>query len=458
MQARIVSSEDQRGAIQIELEIGSCHDLVDCEEAIQRALNEAGTLATAEVLKRFDTDGQPIEHKGRRLTTKGQIVKRYETPYGTADVARHIYQAPSGGKTFCPLDERAGIVLSATPKFARMIASKYAEFGSSRVQEDMAENHGRLFSRGYVSNLAEEVAAIAESQSDQTVYRLPELNVPTEKLVVAVDEIDVASLRPSPARLAIGSIGFYDERDIRRYVVYLADFFEVGPPPYLFEPVPRRFLNRLERELQRSREKLIVRGAIVGISGGHPWSTEFLQKCATVQFIDPEKAVDMLSEAAAAYFDQCSIPEGSEVDQRDVPAWRRWEKQRWVEDARDRLFSPDGVAALIGQLETWTQKISHDPGRERITQLIDFLTRECDADRMSYKDPRASHIVAHAGILADSAKVIFGDRIGHPKFKIGLSAARAILILRELTRTSERWTEFWSRTTRKDGSEVRPDS
>jgi hypothetical protein len=458
MQASIISADGHRIVIQIEVDTAACHDLVDCEEAIQEVLNEAGTLATAEVLKRFDTDGQPIMRGERRWTSKGQIPKHYETPYGTAEVPRNVYQDSRGGKTYCPLDERAGIVLSATPRFARMIASKYAEFGSSRVQEDMAENHGRHFSRGYVSKLAEEVAAIVESRSEQTIYRLPDFDAPTETLVVALDEIDIAAFRPTPARVAIGSIGFYDGRGQRQYIVYLSDILQSEKSPDASAPDPGRFLARMEAELTRARTATASHSSIVAISGGHSWSTEFLQRWATVQFIDPVKATDMLSDAATVYFDRGWTPEGLEGDPQDLEARRRWEKRRWLEDARNRILSTDGRAALLRQFDGWIRDLRDDPAGAAIANVRESLAREHDAGRMNYQDPRASHVFANAGILADSAKVIFGDRIGHPKFKIGLSAARAILILRELTRTPGRWEEFWSRTTRKDRSEARPDS
>lgn len=79
-----------------------------------------------------------------KLTTKGPIEKQYQTPYGVATVARHVYQAPQGGPTYCPLDRDARIVVSSTPRFAKTLSHKYAEFSSTRAQIDLAENHGRV--------------------------------------------------------------------------------------------------------------------------------------------------------------------------------------------------------------------------------------------------------------------------------------------------------------------------
>jgi hypothetical protein len=76
-------------------------------------------------------------------------------------VERHIHQSSRGGKTYCPLDRTARIVGSSTPRFAKMISHKYAEFGPSRVIEDLREDHGRTVARSFVQNVAGAGAAVA---------------------------------------------------------------------------------------------------------------------------------------------------------------------------------------------------------------------------------------------------------------------------------------------------------
>src|SRR3954470_7304129 len=134
MPATIVARTESGFTIQVEIPYAS--SMLDAEEAIQQRLNEAGTLATGEVLQRFDTDGSPMTVGDTKLTSKGKLLKEYQTPYGVAPVERHVYQSSRGGKTYCPLDRNARIVGSSTPKFAKMVSFKYAEFGSPRVIKD----------------------------------------------------------------------------------------------------------------------------------------------------------------------------------------------------------------------------------------------------------------------------------------------------------------------------------
>ena len=74
--------------------------MLECEEEILRALDEAGRLATQETLSDFDTDGAPIEIGGLKLTSKGPVEKDYQSPFGAVRVARHVYQSSEGGQTF----------------------------------------------------------------------------------------------------------------------------------------------------------------------------------------------------------------------------------------------------------------------------------------------------------------------------------------------------------------------
>src|SRR5262249_21762397 len=148
------------------------------EDALQQRLNEAGVVATAEGLKRFDTDGSPITIGETKLTSKGQAEKDSQPPSGVATVARHVYQSNQGGATFCPLDRDARIVVSSTPRFAKVLSHKYAEFSSPRAQIDLEENHGRSVSRCLIQDVADAVAAAVLAKEEDWGYALPKFEVP----------------------------------------------------------------------------------------------------------------------------------------------------------------------------------------------------------------------------------------------------------------------------------------
>ena len=131
MPAALVCRTETAFTIQIEIPYRS--SMLESEEMIQEHLNQAGVLATQEALQRFDTDGSPIVVADTKLTSMGKALKEYQTPSGVAPVERHVSPSSRGGKTYCPRDRNARIVVNSTPRFAKIVWHKYAEFGSARV-------------------------------------------------------------------------------------------------------------------------------------------------------------------------------------------------------------------------------------------------------------------------------------------------------------------------------------
>ena len=160
MTVSIIERNAEHVTIQIQIPLSSA-SLLESEETIQTVLNEAGTLASGEALKQFDTDGSAIEVVGAKWTSKGKLPKTYQTPYGAVEIQRHVYQSSEGGATFCPKEVDGRIIITSTPRFAKQISHKYAEMSSPRLVEDLEENHGRSVHRSFVQTLAEAVGSIA---------------------------------------------------------------------------------------------------------------------------------------------------------------------------------------------------------------------------------------------------------------------------------------------------------
>ncbi len=102
MSVNILSRESDCLRLEISIPLGTV--MLDGEQTIEQILNEAGVVASNALLKRFDTDGSALQMGDTKLTSKGQLEKTYQTPYGETRVNRHVYQGPQGGSTYCPLD------------------------------------------------------------------------------------------------------------------------------------------------------------------------------------------------------------------------------------------------------------------------------------------------------------------------------------------------------------------
>ena len=115
MTVSIVERNAEQVTIQIQIPLSSAF-LLESEETIQTVLNEAGTVASGEALKQFDTDGSALEIGGEKWTSKGKMAKTYQTPYGAVEVHRHVYQSRYGGATFYPLEVDGRIIITSTPQ------------------------------------------------------------------------------------------------------------------------------------------------------------------------------------------------------------------------------------------------------------------------------------------------------------------------------------------------------
>ena len=76
----------------IELRVPMSASFLDFEMQVQDKLTNAGRLLTERGLAEFDADGTPIIIGNTKFTAKQKPVeKKYETPFGTARVARYAY-------------------------------------------------------------------------------------------------------------------------------------------------------------------------------------------------------------------------------------------------------------------------------------------------------------------------------------------------------------------------------
>ncbi len=79
MNSKLIKKDGNKITVELEIELDPT-SMLNSEEQIAKALSEAGLLATEEALELFDTDGSPIEVKGRTLTSKGKEKKSIKHP------------------------------------------------------------------------------------------------------------------------------------------------------------------------------------------------------------------------------------------------------------------------------------------------------------------------------------------------------------------------------------------
>ena len=383
MDATIIARTPTSFTLQVEVPYND--SMLAFEETLQQCLNQAGVVATAEGLKQFDTDGSPISVGSTKLTTKGQVEKDYQTPYGVATLARHVYQGTQGGPTYCPLDRGARIVVSSTPRFAKVLSHKYAEFSSPRAQVDLQENHGRAVSRCLIQDVADAVAAAALAKEEDWSYTLPKFEDPPATVAISLDGTCLLMGEDGWRETMVGTLSFYDREGERQHTVYLAATPEYGKA---------KFLNRLEAEVGRAKAK--CPGAhYVGIADGAKGNWEFLERHTDVQVTDFWHAAEYLGKAAAVLY-------------RGQPQTRK----AWLDEACHRLKHDAGGAVwVLKRLRSMARQRPWAKSDEDVQRAITYFANQSAAGRMDYAARVAAGEPIGSGVTEAACKVIVKQRL-----------------------------------------------
>ena len=290
MTARIKSVDGNRITLELTIELGET--MLSSEEAIQSGLNDSGQALTAVALKAFDTDGSPIEYDDQIWRTKGLQPKKYQTAYGEVSIKRHVYQRSGGGKTFCPMEESARIILTATPYFCRQIGWKMAYGGARDVQRDLL-NQGRDLQVSTIQRIAETLSSVVQAREEDWEYAPPDtLSDEVHTVSVGLDGTCMLMCERHWREAMTGTLALYNQAGKRLYTLYLGATPEAGKTT---------FLARLTREIERMKVRY-PQATFVGVADGAPTNWDYLENHVSVQILDFYHASGYLSASATAVY------------------------------------------------------------------------------------------------------------------------------------------------------------
>lgn len=416
-------TEKNTAGFTITVTIPHATSMLAFEENIQKAVNDVGRVSTQEALTHFDTDGSPLIIGNQKLFSKGKEPKVYQTPYGPTPVNRHCYQSSSGGKTFCPLEQAARIVLTSTPKFAKMISSKYADLGASRVLADMVQNHGRNVTRSQVQNIAEAVSAVVEAKEDSWRYAIPDLDKTVSSVSIGMDGTCMLLCEDGYREAMVGTIALYDKQGARMHTIYTAASPEYGK---------ETFLKRFQEEIDQIK-KLYPKATYVGLADGASCNWAFLCAFTEIQTIDFWHVTEYLGKAASAIF----------RGKRKLE-----EREEWLESACHKLkHNVGGAARLLTELKEHRQgqKLSAADGK-KLNATITYL--ENHKSKMKFSKNVENNLPIGSGVTEAGCKVIVKQRMCGSSMKWKDEGASTVLRLRTLNYTKDRWDQFWQKVDR----------
>jgi hypothetical protein len=418
MNTLIIESNEKFVTLQITIPFSN--SFLETETKIQSVLNEAGTIASGEALKQFDTNGLAIEVEGKRWTSKGKQPKTYQTPYGSIAIDRHVYQPNTGGRTYCPLEVDARIILTSTPRFAKQISHKYAEMSSVKLVTDLEENHGREVHRAFVQTLAEAVGSIALSKEEDWHYQTPKLDVTIPTVSIGLDGTCMLLCDEGYRQAMVGTISLYDKEGERQHTTYIAASPEYGR---------ETFLSRMQREVETVKQ-LYPDSHYQGLADGAPENWVFLNTITDTQTLDFYHATQYLDKVAKAIY-----PHNEQA------------QKAWMDTHCHHLKHDVGAAQ---RLLTEMQSIKPKKVSQSILQgLQDAITYfRNHHHQMLYVEAINSNLPIGSGITEAACKVIIKARLGCSGMRWKDKGASIVLSLRTLSYTKGRWQQFWSKINR----------
>ena len=424
MNAEIINKSSESVTIQVTIQL--CGDMLSTEEAIQKGVNQAGLLATEYLycvrstryaLSQFDTDGSPIEVGGKKYTSKGQFSKTYQCPFGEFELYRHVYQSSEGGSTYCPLDNDARILVYSTPKFAKMVSSKYSTQSVRDVETDLADNHGRIISRTYIQDISDAVGIVATSKPWKYTTGVEPSEV--SSVGVSLDGTCMLLRNDGWREAMVGSISLYDEDGERLHTSYFAQSPEYGK---------ERFLREFEKEIAATKQ-LYQGKTYVGVADGAAENWKFLQPLVDIQVLDFFHATEYLAKASNAAFK------------------RKPEAEEWLKQTCHILkHEKDGANLLLDALKKLSKKKISQPKKEEINKAITYFTNHLE--QMNYENYLSKKIPIGSGVIEAACKIIVKQRMCNSGMRWTDEGAKNILVLRCFNETDGKWKQFWDKITK----------
>lgn len=416
MPATIIDRTVDTVTVQIQIALSST-SLLASEESILAAINDVGTIASAEAMQKFDTDGSKLERAGLKWSSKGQQPKTYQTPYGAVEVCRHVYQSSAGGQTFCPMEVAGRIINTTTPQFAKQLSHKFAEMSSPKVVEDLAQNHGRQVARSFVQNVAETVGSIAQLKEEDWHYQTPKLPMPISTVSIGIDGTCLLSSEGGFRQAMVGTISLYDMMGERQHTIYVAASPEYGKAT---------FLERMQREIAEVK-RLYPRAHYQGLADGAAENWIFLEPLTDTQVLDFYHATQYLDRVAKA------------VHPRSAEAQKVWMQENCSKLKHEKGAGETLLTMMCGIKSTRLAKAQKEGLEDAITYF------ENHKHQMLYAEALENNLPIGSGVTEAGCKVIIKARLCAAGMKWKEWGASIVLSLRTLSYSTGRWEQFWAK-------------
>lgn len=423
--------------------------------ALKEAFSEAGCNAYQEFIESYDVQDPTITVNGRKLRRKMASTKEFLTPFGTMDITRSLYQADSGGKTYCPLDSFWGMNDEfATEDVREAVAFAMAHLTAGETEQLFEKSAWFHPSATAAKNMTNRIGDFIEEHDDtimQSVQDNQDIPKQSDVLVASLDGTNVLLRekgcqkgRPAerPGRNAsssentayrnamTGAISFYElpcesqKRPQRLQSSYIGRMPQKGAVT---------FKRQFEQEVLAAQEKTSSAVTKIFLCDGQCSIWSYANSNPIYE--DYEKLIDFyhttehLSKAGEALFGKNS---------REGKSWY----QKYY---RKLLEEEDGADSVLRSMRYYGQirKLSKNR-RQVLEQQKTFFKR--NKDKMRYAEFIARGLPIGSGPVEAACKSIIKTRLCRSGMRWSRKGGQHIVHLRCFVK-SHRWDDFWKHYT-----------
>ena len=180
------------------------------------------------------------------------------------------------------------------------------------------------------------------------------------------------------------------------------------------------------------RRRKYPKARYVGIPDGTKGNWEFLKRHTDVQVVDFWHAAEYLGKAAAVIY-------------RSQSAMRK----AWMDENCHKLkHEPRSATAILNQFKSLPKVRPGAENDEDVQRAITYFENQSKAGRMDYAARVRRKEPIGSGVTEVACKVMVKQRLCGSGMKWKESGVAAVLSLRCLTHTRDRWDQFWSKIDR----------
>jgi hypothetical protein len=422
---------------------------LDFSAALKDAFSQAGRQAYQKFIEHYNVDEPSLKINGLTFRFKMVSPKIFLTPFGEIQVSRSLYQADTGGKSYCPLDDLWGMKDEfATEDVREAVGFSMAHLTDDETQELFGKCAWFHPSATAIKNITDNIGDFVETHADtimQAVHDAQQIPRQTEVFVAGMDGANVllrergfqkgrpaerpgieasSSENTAYKNAMVGAVSCYalpsadEERPQRLQSNYIARM-----------PQDRAttFKQQFEQEILAAEEKLPHGVTKIFLCDGHRSIWSYADN--NPMYNDYEKLLDFyhttehLSKAGEALFGKSSA---------SGTAWYNKYRQKLIEDDA-------GVESVLRSMLYYSQNLPKSR-RKALEAERTFFTR--NKGRMRYADFLARGLPIGSGTVEAACKSIVKTRLCRSGMRWSRKGGQRILYLRCLVK-SNRWNLFW---------------